>query len=135
MSVKYHPIPTSLKAKCVYQHGWSDLILFCKKLSTQYETWIDEENLNPVLTAIGWICDYKFEVDDWDAVKHGVKSVDESKDIWFEYPLIGKFEIRTRTTMEPGSSNYSLRVECDKDIKGELDMVTWIAQAYRIKEF
>ena len=88
-----------------------------------------------MLTAIGWICDYKFESDDWVAVEHGIKTVDESKDIWFDYPLIGKFEIRTSTTMEPGSSNFSLRIECDQGIKRELDMITWFAQAYRIKEF
>ncbi|MEM9081116.1 MAG: hypothetical protein AAGC74_10540, partial [Verrucomicrobiota bacterium] len=69
------------------------------------------------------------------AVEHGIKTVDESKGIWFDYPLIGKFEIQTSTTMEPGSSNYALRIICDQDIERELDMITWLAQAYRIKEF
>ena len=59
--------------------------------NTFYETWIDEDNLNPVLTAIGWICDYNFDANDWTAVEFGVKGVDEDENIWFDYPLVGKF--------------------------------------------
>lgn len=104
-------------------------------MNTNFETWIDEENLRPVLTAIGWICDYKFDEDDWDAVVAGIKKVDESKGIWFDYPLIAKFEILTSTTMESGSSNYSLRVSSDQDIKPQLDVITGLAQCYRIQDF
>jgi hypothetical protein len=104
-------------------------------MATSYENWIDEENLEPALTAIGWICDYKFDSGDWDAVSTGVKTVDESKNIWFDYTLAGKFEIRTRITKESGSSNFSLRIESSEDIKDRLDMIIGLAQCYKIQEF
>ena len=91
--------------------------------------------MKPTLTAIGWICDYRLDEDDWSAIEHGIKSVDESKDIWFDFPLAGKFEIKTSTSMEPGCSNYSLKIACEIDIKPQLDMVIGLAQCYRISDF
>ena len=61
--------------------------------------------------------------------------VDENKDIWFDDPLGGKFEILTSITMDSGRSNYTLRVQADVDITRQLEIMIWMAQCYRIGGF
>ena len=100
-----------------------------------YETWIIEDNLIPVLTAVGWACDYKFDEDDRVAVLHGVKDVSEADNRWFEYEFRGRCVVSVRVTMETGSCNYTIRLQSDTDFTREFNMVTWLAQCYRIQDF
>lgn len=106
---------------------------FCHKMKR--ENWIDEENLFPVLSAIAWLCRYRFDEDDRGAFEAALPKVDESKDIWFNYVFTGDGEIKVAVTMEPGSSDYTIRVESEMEIEQGVDMAISLAQGYRIKEF
>jgi len=67
----------------------------------KYGTWIDEENLRPVLTAIGWINNYKFDEEDWDAVKFGVVNVDEDKNVWYKYDNASSWQLDISLLIHP----------------------------------
>jgi hypothetical protein len=99
------------------------------------EDWIDDRNMFPVLTAIAWLCRYRFDKDDCAAFEAVLSKVDESKNIWFDYVFVGEGEIKVSVTIESGSSNYTIRVESELDIEQGVDMVISLAQEYEIKSF
>ncbi|MDH5178055.1 MAG: hypothetical protein OEZ39_16245 [Gammaproteobacteria bacterium] len=99
------------------------------------ENWIDDRNLIPVAEAISLLCNYKFEDWDKDAIDEGAKDSDESQNKWYEYEFVGDFNIKFSVTIEPGSSDYTIRVESEKDIEQAVNVIVGLAQSYEIKEF
>ena len=100
-----------------------------------YENWIDETNLKPALTAIGGLCRCRFSETDWETVSLGITAVDEDAALWYPHTMKGDFEIRVFISKLSGSSNYSLKIESDRDIKQALEAITDIAQSFRIVDF
>lgn len=78
---------------------------------------------------------YDFDQLDIDAIEAGLKTVDESKDKWFHYQLIGNGVIDTRITIEPGSSCYQIQILSNERIDREIHFLLSMCQDWRISEF
>ena len=99
------------------------------------ENWIDDRNLIPVATAICWLCNYKFDDWDRDAIEEGARDSDETKNKWYEYEFNGNYKIKFAVTIEPGSSNYSIRVESEENIEQAVNSILGLGQCYELREF
>jgi hypothetical protein len=99
------------------------------------ENWIDDRNLLPVADAISWLCRYRMEESEFIAIEEGAKRSDETKNNWYTYAFNGEFKIEIAVTIEPGSSNYSIRVQSDKDILQAVNAIIGMAQTYEIRQF
>lgn len=98
------------------------------------ENWIDDRNLMSVVDAISWLCRYRMEESEFIAIEEGAKRSDETKNNWYAYVFNGEFKIEIAVTIEPGSSNYSIRVEPDKNILQAVNAIIGIAQDYEIRQ-
>ena len=101
---------------------------------TAHTTWVKDRNLRPTMQALAFVCGYDFVPSDWVVIEHGVKGVDETQGIWFDYPLLGDFRIDTSTSLETGSANYSLKVASERDISIQIEMVEFFAQCFLISD-
>jgi hypothetical protein len=99
------------------------------------ENWIDEENLKPVIEALGWVCGYQFGPEDWDGLQPKLKDVDEECEKWTTVVLKGDFAVEVDISMMSGSTNYSLRIRSDKDLSDVCKVVLGLAQCYRMVDF
>jgi hypothetical protein len=97
--------------------------------------WIDDRNLIPFAKTFSWLCNYNFDDWDKDAIEAATRKVDESKDIWFDYEFVSDFTIFFSFTIEPGSSNYSIKVESNEDIAQAVNAMIAVAQNYELKDF
>ena len=99
------------------------------------ENWIDDRNLIPVAEAISWLCEYDFSEADKIAIEQGALKSDELNDVWYEYEFHGKFIIQFCVTIEIGSSNYTLRVQSEKEINEAVNSIIGLGQCFELKEF
>ena len=102
-------------------------------MATEYESWIKDSNLRPTLVAIGWICGYDFDQDDWDAVSSEMKASLKKDSPCFVYPLAGKFEIKVELEIEEGDSVYTIRTSSPRNVTECLELVVLVAQTYRLE--
>jgi hypothetical protein len=64
-----------------------------------------DDNLRPFLTALGWLADYGFDADDWEAVSHGVRNTDAEAGVWFEYELCGRERVPFSVAFDDAGSS------------------------------
>jgi hypothetical protein len=54
------------------------------------EVLFHDDNLEPFLTAVGWVVGYRFDADDWQAVSQGIRDTDAEGGQWYEYEFHGQ---------------------------------------------
>lgn len=101
-------------------------------MTATIQNWIYEENLNPFLTALAWICGYHFDEDDWTAVRFGARSADEDAGVRFHYTLGGESVIEVGIAQECGESVFNVRIEADERLSDRVSLIIDFCQNFRL---
>lgn len=100
-------------------------------MTATISNWIYEENLHPFMTALGWICGYSFDEDDWTAVSFGTRSADQDAGVWFHYTLGGESVIEAAITQEQGESVFTVRIEVEEKLADRARLIYGFCQYFR----
>jgi hypothetical protein len=93
--------------------------------------WIYEENALPFFEVFANIVGYKFDTDDWNALKNGIKVSDLSTEPqkWFDYNFD---KISFSVGQDHGTSVIELRIDAPKHYEQSINTVFDIMSYYRV---
>lgn len=83
-----------------------------------------DDNLQPFLTALGWVVGGKLDADDIEAVSWGLRDTDRVKGRWFEYEFSGEPRIPFSIALdEAGASIVWVRAELPAELAARIQLV------------
>lgn len=91
-----------------------------------------EDNLQPFLTAFGWLVDARLDPDDFEAITWGLRDTDREDGAWFQYEFGG--ETRTQfavATDEAGGSVVWVRAEVPAEIVPRIELLAQFCWEFR----
>ena len=82
------------------------------------------DNLEPFLTALGWIIGYVVDGSDLEAVTHGLRGTDSEKGRWYEYEFHGTHRAAFSLALdEAGGSVVLFRVELPEELAPQVRLL------------
>ena len=76
-----------------------------------------DDNLEPFLTALGWIVGYAVDDSDLEAVSNGLRDTDSEEGRWYEYEFHGRHRADFALALdEAGSGVVRFRVELPEEL-------------------
>jgi hypothetical protein len=82
------------------------------------------DNLNPFLTALGWVVDYRFDEHDYEAIFSGLRDTDAEIGRWYDYEFHGKQIVPLSVAFdEAGGSIIRLRVALPAELEPQVQLL------------
>ncbi|GEM_PF-2839804 len=98
------------------------------------EFWVYEPNLVWTLLLLSHIVKYNIGSDDLNAVKYGLTSTSQEKDLWWTYQLIGKEKIDLSfTRKEENTDIIYIKLSFDKKLETQIDFCIFIVQEFHLQ--
>ena len=96
--------------------------------------WVREEGLKPFLTAVSLFVRYDFNLDDWNAIRHGISATFTSKGVWFDYEFAGKDTARVKLGFdEPGTGVVDFDIEVPEGLAPKVEASAEIVNVFDCK--
>jgi Fe-S-cluster containining protein len=95
--------------------------------------WIEETNLRPFLTAVGWAVGAEVGPGDWLAVERGIGDTDEAADRWHEVVFATPRPTRVRLARIVNAGRVRIQPAVPDDVAPQVRLAAAICQQYRLR--
>jgi hypothetical protein len=92
--------------------------------------WILRENLEPFLTALGWVVGYPFDKDDWAAISEGL--LEDNGVVTYE--ILGILPAKLELKYDQISGSFQVSVETPAEAHPQVELALAIFQHFSLRQ-
>lgn len=91
---------------------------------------IPADNLPMFLNRVAKLAAYTLTDSEHDAIRFGLRDTDETKDKWYDYPILGEARIDLAFANGSDEKNITIRYDADAAVRAMIDHLVIILQHY-----